>query len=170
MLIPKLTAEDKKRFYAKIAQRGPDDCWEWTAGRGNGYGAFSLGGRPYRSHRVAYFLATGEQPGDLFVIHSCDNTACCNPKHLRLGTPADNSRDMVERGRSSLGKTRPAILDDKDVIEIWRQFKHPYHGQLTDLAKKYGVTRITISSIRMGRSWAHLRPSISAQAAQSKRT
>ena len=79
-----------------------DDCWLWT-GRVNrkGYGEIHLGGRNGRTlltHRLAWMLTYGD-PGGLCVLHHCDKPACCNPRHLWLGTRADNNRDMRSKGR-----------------------------------------------------------------------
>ena len=156
-----LKPKDKKRFYAKINKGEPDDCWPWSAGRNKGYGRFRLNKKLCNAHRIAYLLATGEQPGNLCVLHSCDNRACCNPAHLRLGTYADNMRDKAERGRNPLAK-----LTEKEVLEILDQLQHPCRGQQSDLAKKYGVTRQTISLIKVGQTWSHLQPSISIRPLQ----
>jgi hypothetical protein len=78
-----------------------DGCWEWTGARDrDGYGVKKIDGRQWRVHRLAYMEATGEDPGELHVLHSCDNPPCYRPSHLRLGTNADNVADKVARGRS----------------------------------------------------------------------
>ena len=36
-----------------------------------------------------------EVPDDMFVLHSCDEPECINPKHLSIGTPKENTQDMI---------------------------------------------------------------------------
>lgn len=88
------------RFWSKVDIRGAGECWPWQgAMRNNGYGSFWLGQNYVGAHVAAYILATENPTDGKHVLHSCDNRGCCNPSHLRLGTPADNVKDMVERGR-----------------------------------------------------------------------
>ena len=91
--------------YVKVG--GADECWPWqAASRRRGYGIFSVLKKDYVASRVAYQLATGTDPGELFVLHRCDNPPCCNPAHLFLGTHSDNMRDMVAKGRDRWRTTR----------------------------------------------------------------
>lgn len=88
------------RFWEKVDRSG--DCWTWTAYRNPaGYGEINLGGRlgAVLAHRVAYELTFDVAPGDLHVLHRCDNPACVRPDHLFLGTHIDNMRDMTAKGR-----------------------------------------------------------------------
>lgn len=87
---------------------GPDACWPWTGMKFKGYGRFGTRHRVrFFAHRVAYELANGPIVGHVYndpekekiVMHLCDNPPCCNPKHLRLGTDAENHADMVAKGR-----------------------------------------------------------------------
>ncbi len=48
-------------------------------------------------HRKSYEVFVGPIPDDLIVRHKCDNTICCNPEHLELGTKKDNRRDFMQR-------------------------------------------------------------------------
>jgi hypothetical protein len=93
----------KKRFWEKANIAGPNECWNWTAGKQTrGYGAFAY--RPKKcvtAHRVAWAIenSNGELPDPkLVVMHSCDNKLCVNPKHLSLGTVEENNKEARDRG------------------------------------------------------------------------
>jgi hypothetical protein len=72
----------------------------------DGYGRAHYKGQRVQAHRLAFFEANGFWPK--VCRHTCDYRACVNPDHLVDGTYADNTKDMMERGRQfapNRGKT-----------------------------------------------------------------
>lgn len=152
--IPKLTPKQIERFWSEVDRRGPTECWEWRRDRGSyeyGYTPLSPYNR-FLVHRVAYMLGHGRDPGEFLVCHKCDNTRCCNPTHLFLGTDADNLADMRAKGRGAIGERSPrAKLMEKQVLEILNSDELP-----RVLAERYGVGAATIRAIRRGEIWKHI--------------
>lgn len=90
----------ESRIKGKFVIDSLSGCWNWSSYTdAKGYGDVQFRGRVHKAHRVSYLIHKGEIPVGLLVRHRCDNPRCINPDHLEVGTPADNSRDMVERGR-----------------------------------------------------------------------
>lgn len=98
----------KMKSRCLINERG---CWVWQGfvqkSRGMehlwpeyGYGEMAYRGGKKRVHRLAWSLTRGPIPAGMVAMHTCDNTRCCNPDHVKLGTPKENSRDASIKGRS----------------------------------------------------------------------
>ncbi len=158
------------RFWAKVdIPDDPEGCWLWTAHRKqSGYGTFRAWGRMLRAHRVVLVLTGVLVPDDAVVRHVCDNPPCVNPKHLRVGTHSENSRDSFDKGRSSnVGELHPqARVTHTEVLEIRAAHRsscmapdgcgRARAGLRAELAEKYGISPGTVSHIVQRITWKHI--------------
>jgi len=152
-------SEEAKRRRRKPLQfiRNKNGCFIITSHKGDkdGYIKLKRNHKKKLVHRLVYEKHFGFIPEGMLVCHKCDNPACINPKHLFLGTIADNSADMVQKGRSLRGeKNAAAKLKESDVHKIKKMLKDKISQ--VRIAKLFGVTKMNINAIKMGRTWAWL--------------
>lgn len=92
----------EQRFW-NFVDKQLDGCWIWKGWKlPTGYGLFSVGYLKVYAHRFSWELHRGTIPEGMFLLHDCpggDNPSCCNPAHLRIGTPKENAIDAVNKGR-----------------------------------------------------------------------
>jgi hypothetical protein len=139
-----------ERFWQKVKRTA--GCWVWVGCRATrGYGQFRVNGRNEQAHRVAWLITNGPIRDGLCVLHKCDNRECVRPDHLFLGTNADNTADMMAKGRGKAltGERHPrAKLSWEKVCHI-RCDDRP----LSQIARDYAVNQKTIRQIKAGRTW-----------------
>jgi hypothetical protein len=149
------------RLWAKVDRRGPDECWLFTGHiNADGYGRIGEGRKLLSAHRAAWIVTHGPIPESdasqhgTVVMHVCDNPACCNPAHLKLGTQRENNADRKAKGRNGdhRGDTHwKARLTRDQVLEIRRMT-----GTDQEIAEKFGMSVGSIYGIRTNRTWRHI--------------
>lgn len=147
--------------------------WQRAVLKGPGYGHLGWRGKAWTAHRLAWTLTYGPIPEGLFVCHKCDVRTCINPEHLFLGTPDDNAKDMVVKGRTNTPAVKNRTLGNRvtargetsgmsklteaDVLEIRREAaERPRWGIQTELGKRFGVHSSTIAAIISRKAWQHI--------------
>ena len=158
--IPQLTEKDKLRFVSKVNKNGPlpdqnnphyaglECCWQWMAGKfPRGYGQFHIASYPYGAHRIAFRIAKGEIGDGLSIMHICDNPSCCNPSHLKTGTPAENNRDSANKGRTASGDKNASRLRPERVARGDRHGAR-LHPETVRRGESHGKAKMTEEKVR----------------------
>lgn len=145
-----------ERFWEKVDVCGPDECWPWLAAtKQGGYGKI-LGedGRFRLAHRVAFALVVGPIPVGLLLCHRCDNPGCVNPRHLFLGTQADNLQDMRAKGRGNppRGRQHPRARLTEELVILIRADRRGHRR----IARDLGIGKSTVGMVKAGLTWTHV--------------
>lgn len=124
------------------------DCWEChLAPVPKGYCYTQVGGREgikWRVHRLIWTVINGPIPEGKIILHTCDNRKCIRHDHLVCGTEADNTEDMMSKGR---GKNIPRT-------------DHIHRERITQLHKD-GLSRLEIAEklmISASTVWNYVSP------------
>jgi hypothetical protein len=151
---PSLVDSTRLMMLLSNTRRTDTDCLEWAGSRGpQGYGLVRQPPKTVRTHRAVMECVVGPIPSSLFVCHECDNPPCVNPAHLFVGTPADNSRDALAKGRLKSEELH-AVLTESQVREIFR--RRSSGEKAVDLGREFGVSDRTVADIYCGVSWKRL--------------
>lgn len=147
---------DESYFWSRVQIGGNDECWPWLgAKKAAGYGNITIESGVVRttigSHRLAWEYANGRSvPTGMCICHRCDNPPCCNPKHLFLGTQADNMADKIAKGRD------PRMLKPETILAIAaclaRGMKH------REIREELGVSESAVQRVK----YFHLRKPVAS--------
>ncbi len=162
------TDVDRYNFSIRLGRESrpmPNGCIEWTGTlqkkrTGGGYGVVTIRNTHgwhlvCIAHRLSYELAKGPIPNGFHVLHSCDNRKCINPDHLSVGTPAENSADMVAKNRQASGARQGlSVLTESQVIVAREMYANG--KPMPEIASALGVNYQTIRHAVFRHTWKYL--------------
>ena len=147
-----ITMEEIEERVEKIPECG---CWIWMGATRDGYGVIKRHKKQKSVHRLLWELFFHKEiPIGMQACHHCDTPSCVKPHHVFLGTNADNTQDMIRKGRKfiTFGDTngQPKLTNEK-VRKI-----RSLNLTQNKIAKLFRVSETTISLIRTRKRWNHI--------------
>jgi len=134
-----LSGSFEERLWRLVEKDSTTGCWNWIGSINHqGYGRFTLKGRPQMAHRATYTHFKGAIPEGLTMDHLCNNRACVNPDHLEPVTHTENNRRRDERMKA------------RDEGKKQKRLKLPYLMTLAEFtawaeANNYDLNEVRIS-------------------------
>lgn len=128
-------------------------CWDWTGSSYNGYGIFNKKFPEInihikeQAHRLAFVVYNGiPLPPGAQVNHICDNPACFNPDHLKLGNNWLNGKDKCDKyfTPKPFNKSYKLGRLEKHAIRILKKYSDLTNAQLASI---FHVSIMTISRV-----------------------
>ncbi|MCB0746096.1 MAG: HNH endonuclease [Ignavibacteriae bacterium] len=110
-------------------------------------------GRLWDMHRYMFYKWNEEIPEGELIRHTCNNTHCINPEHLRRGTYQDNSDDMTRSDRQAQGSLCTSAKLHEGIVNYIRFFAE---DSAKKLAEQFNVSIPTIYNIKNNKTWKHV--------------
>ena len=145
----KLTTNGQNRFYQ------PKICGHSTNQYGHLKVRISYDDGSWKNAYIHHLVASafiGERPEGLRVLHGEEGKLVNEPHNLRYGTDEENSADKIRDGTHAAGEAHPSSVLTWDIVREIRCYVHQGF-RVKDLAAKFGVSRQTITGIKVGRTW-----------------
>ena len=165
---PGRPANTPEVLWSKVDKRGENECWEWKGYKNDdGYGRTWINDKGYYAHRVIYSIvypnsinlnapSSTDETG--FLLHTCDNPSCCNPRHLWVGSHWDNMADKVKKGRSAdfSGDKGPRCkLTMEQAMQIRKLRKSGISAK--ELAKQFEISLSSMKSLLANKSYIEVK-------------
>ncbi len=125
----------------RILRPGKASTGYWTVAFGRGHGSQQV-------HRLVAAAFIGPCPSEQECRHKDDDRSNACVSNLEYGTRKQNVADMLRRNRRSYK------LSPGKVESIRFYLARPYTQK--QIAKIFGVCRMTINKVATGKSWAHV--------------
>lgn len=148
--------EPQEFFKSAVREYDGEDCLLWPYARDHfGYGKLRWNGVMSVVSRLICIEEHGEPPTpDHEAAHNCGNgkSGCVAKRHIVWKTKKENQKDRLLHGTDNRGSRHyKAKLTEDQAREIIR-----LKGVVPqrELAIRFGVATVTISSIQIGKTWA----------------
>lgn len=110
-------------------------------------------------HRLVAFAFIGHPPTpDHQVRHLNGRRSDNRPSNLMWGTLGENMQDRDLHDTTARGiRDGNHVLTEGEVACIKARLVPFHRGLVSALAREFGVSKCTISSIRLGKTWRHIK-------------